>query len=161
MGLRHNFFEKWKIHTGIFLWSSQKTLNDQIWTNPRPENLGGKCQKIAYFKLWAIFRGLVRASEINFRKNEKYAPGYSSGVPEKPYKAKYEQTHDREFWGNYVTKITYFGLKKPQKWPKNSQKSLFKPKWLQIHKFTIKMNQQNKNYGRFFRTDGRTDISKI
>ena len=39
-----------------------------------------------------IFRGLVWASDTNFRKNEKYVWGDSSRVPKKPCMAKFEQT---------------------------------------------------------------------
>ena len=48
-GLRHNFSEKRKIRAGIFIWSPQKTSPGQIWTNPRPANLGQLCHKKTQF----------------------------------------------------------------------------------------------------------------
>ena len=84
--------------------------------------------KTAIFGFWAIFRGLTRAQKPKLRKSEKNVRGYSSRVPKKPYMAKFEQTRDRQIWGNYVTKITYFSHFQPYKVPKNGQKSVFEPK---------------------------------
>ena len=89
-----------------------QTRDREIW--------GNYVTKIAIFGFWAIFGGLVRASETIFLKNEKNVRGYSSRVPKKPHMAKFGQTRDRKIWGNYVTKITCFSPIIPQKWPKNA-----------------------------------------
>ena len=89
-----------------------QTRDQEIW--------GNYIAKAAIYGFRAIFRGLVQASKSKLRKNEKNVRGYSSRVPKKPHMAKFGQTRDREIWGNYVTKITYFSPIIPQKWPKNA-----------------------------------------
>ena len=64
----------------------EQTRGPQIWGNYVTKN--------PIFGFWAIFRGLIRATDTIFGKSEKYIPGYLSGVPKKPYMAKIEQTHD-------------------------------------------------------------------
>ena len=65
---------------------------------------------MAIFGFWTVFRGLAQASDTIFRKSEKYLQGYLSRVPKKPYIAKFEQTHDAQIWGNYVTKTPILGF---------------------------------------------------
>ena len=69
-----------------------------------------KRTKVTILGFWAVFSGLVLASDTIFRKSDKYLHGYLSRVPKKPYIAKFEQTHDAQIWGKYVTKITILGF---------------------------------------------------
>ena len=70
----------------------EQTRDQQIW--------GNQMAKMAIFGSWPIFRGLAWAQKTKLRKSEKNVRGYSSRVPKKTYMAKFEQTRDRQIWGN-------------------------------------------------------------
>ena len=156
-------------------WKSEKYVRGyssgvpkKPWMNKfeqtRERKIGGmECQKNAYFWLWAIFRGLVRPSDTNFLKNEKYARGYSSRLPKTPHTTKFEQTCDQEIWGNFATKITYFSLKKPQKWPKKGQISLLSQNdFRYINSASKWINKTKIMVGYFGRTDGHfEDLAQL
>ena len=54
----------------------EQTHDPQIW--------GKYVTKITIFGFWAVFRGLVQASDTTFQKSEIYLQEYSSSVTKNP-----------------------------------------------------------------------------